>query len=325
MEYLLFQEDDILERVDEYALYCHYLGYQPLIGGKYPSPVRSGIHFNEDRDPSFGIYERKYGKGAHEFLWKDIAANIHGDIFDLVNLLFDNINSRAEAMRMVMADFGIGGHKIDKVPLPVPERQYLEPIEIQVKSKPFTKMDLAFWQQFNINQQLLEEYTVLSIAAYWMTRAQTKPDFPRGLGFAYREWNLYQLYFPHADKKYKFRHNYTEVCVHGFKQLRYNSDLCVITKSRKDVMCLRSFGYEAISPRSENTMVPELCLKLLERKYKNILVLFDNDGKHAGGNYPYDKRFVPTTLQADDKDPSDYCKHHGPQATKEMLAQILQV
>jgi len=322
MEYLLFREEDILERVDEYALYCFYLGFEPLIGAKYPSPVRGEIQFNEDRDPSFGIYERKYGAGYHEFLWKDLAANVHGDIFDLVMLLFDSVKTRREAMKVVMADFGLGGTSIVKAPSKVPDRKYLEPIDIEIKARPFNRSDLNYWQQFNITQQILEQYTVKAIAAYWITKEQKTPDYPKGLGYAYREWDKYQLYFPHAEKRYKFRHNLTEVCVHGFKQLQYNSDLCIITKSRKDVMCLRSFGYEAISPRSENTPLPDLCLKHLESKYKHIAVLFDNDGKHAGANLPYPKVYIPMDLRPDDKDVSDYCSHHGPEETLRMLKQL---
>ena len=71
MEHLLFSGEDILERVDEYTLYCSYLGFEPLIGAKYISPLRSSTDSSVDTDPSFGIYERKYGKGSHEFMWKD--------------------------------------------------------------------------------------------------------------------------------------------------------------------------------------------------------------------------------------------------------------
>lgn len=319
MEYLMFREEDILERVDEYALYSFYLGYAPVIGAKYPSPVRGGLNFNKDTDPSFGIFERKFGSGYHEFMWKDIAANIHGDIFDLIVLMFDSVKSRGEAMRIVMADFNIGGTKINHIPIEVPERKYLEPIDIEVKTRPFNKLDLAYWKQFNITQEILEEYTVQPIAAYWITKEQKIPNYPKGLGYAYREWNKYQLYFPHAEKRYKFRHNFTEVCVHGFKQLKYNSDLCIITKSRKDVMCLRSLGYEAIAPRSENTPLPDLCIKHIQSSYKYILVLFDNDGKHAGNNLPFPQIYIPTNLRSDDKDISDYCSHHGFRATQLML------
>jgi hypothetical protein len=323
MEYLLFQEQDILERVDEYALYCFYLGHTPLIGGKYPSPIRQEIHYNQDTVPSFGIFERKKGNSSYEFLWKDMAANIYGDIFDLIVLLLKSVNSRREAMHLVMSDFGIGGNKVPRVAAAIPERQYLEPIEIQVKSRPFNSRDLLYWGQFGVTEPILKTYTVLPIAAYWMTKSQTKPDFPKVPGYAYREWNLYQLYFPTADKYHKFRHNYTDVCVHGFKQLQYNQDLCIITKSRKDVMVMRSLGYEAVSPRSENTPLPQLCIDLLKKRYKRIVVLFDNDGKHNGESYEFPKVYVPLDLRQDDKDVSDYYSHHGKQSTIEMLKSIL--
>lgn len=327
MEYLFYSEEEILERVDEYALYSHYLGYVPTIGAKYKSPVRKGLHSTRDDAPSFGLFEPKKKKGFHEFVWSDQGTGNAGNIFALVQLMY-GLDTRYEAMQKVIGDFGLGGEAKPMVPLEVPERKYADPISIAVTSRPFTVKDLNFWQQFNIRKQILEEYTTTSIKQYWITEQQQVPNYPyRGMGFAYREWDKYQLYFPlQEDRSMRFRHNYTEVCVHGFRQLKYNHKLCIITKSRKDVMCLRSFGYEAISPRSENTLVPAECLYHLKQRYDNILVLFDNDMKHKGDAYEFEKVYVPQVPMAGGrvtKDPTDFCLAKGVNETAQMLSQIL--
>lgn len=330
MEYLLFTEQDILERVDEYTLYCFYLKYEPLIGAKYCSPkgLRRSIGKTDDDKPSWGVYEAKkrLDLGVHEFVWKDGATGDAGNIFKLVQRLY-GYETKLQGARKVCADFGLGGAGInpDKpLSLEVVPKKYADPVDIQISSRAFLTKELAWWKQFNIEQSLLTRYTTTALKCYWIAKEQQVPSYPSGgMGFAYREWDKYQLYFPLAAKEKKFRNNFTEACVHGFKQLQRDTDTLIITKSRKDVMCLRSFGYESISPTAENTPLPEACMKLMREWYPNRLILFDNDMKHGGHKYPEPKIYVPQTLREDDKDPSDFCKHHGPQQTAEMLKTII--
>ena len=321
---ILFTEREILERIDEYALYCFYLqSEEVVIGGKTNSPVRvNGQH--ADNDPSFGVFERKKGgkDKPNEFMWKDNAYGSFGDIFDLVKVIY-GFSTRREAFMQVLADFQVFGQSGAKpVYHEVPERIYAEPVDIAITSRPFLLKDLAFWRRFNITEDILNWYQTTAIKHYWIAASQKVPSYPKGLGFAYRIWDKYQLYFPYAPiKKQKFRHNYTEICVPGYQQLQLNSDLCIITKSMKDIMTLRSFGYEAVGVRSENTVLILECTEWLKLHYKRVLVLFDNDMKHKGDDYEFDKIYVPN-LTGTDKDVSDFCDHHGPRECSLMLQQI---
>lgn len=330
MDHLLYTETDILERVDEYTLYCHYLGYDAIIGGKYPCPDPIRINNNKtvDLNPSFGIFERKKGGNLpHEFLWKDSAVGHTGDIFALIQQLF-GYSTKTEAMRRIISDFSLGTFSTTIIsPLTrdyeVREKKYLEPIDISIKSRPFTTRDLLYWDRYNINRDILDAYFVKAFSTYWLSVNQKVPAFVKGLGYAYWILQRYQLYMPYADKKDKFRNDWNELCVPGFAQLAGKSDLCIITKSVKDVMCLRSFGYESVSPRSESVMLPIDCINYLKRHYKHILILFDNDGKHNGWKYEFDKIYVPKVFEVGDKDVSDYCDNHGEHQTALMLKSII--
>lgn len=319
MEHLLFSGEDILERVDEYTLYCSYLGYEPLIGAKYHSPLRSDPDSSKDTDPSFGIFERKYGKGNHEFMWKDQGLGLHGDIFDLVQRVC-KLSTRRQALSQVLVDAGIAKGTISH-PIVSNAGKRMIFADISITSKAFDSRDLHYWSRINITPPILDQYNTKSVSMYWLYPEQTQPRRPKGIGFAYQIWDKYQLYFPWQEKKKKFRTDWTEACVPGFLQLQYNSPLLIITKSCKDVMCLRSFGYEAISPRGENILLPKECIEYMKRKYERILVLFDNDGKHKGDEYEFNKIFVPQ-LWPNDKDPSDFCSNHGAYDTAEMLRTI---
>lgn len=320
MEYLLYSEDEILERVDEYTLYCFYLGYQPSIGKTYHSPVRRVIGLPDDDSPSFGIYEATSRTIlSHEFVWRDNANKQVGNIFKLVQLLF-RYETRRQAMLKVMSDFGVGGSNSD--PKPTIEKVYQEPIDITVNHRNFNQYDYWYWNQFNVDRNTLDRFNVKPISCYWLTASQTVPKFPKGKGYDYQIWDKHQLYFPEQERHRKFRNNLTEACVFGFLQLRYTSPLLVITKAMKDVMTLSSFGYEAIAPRGENIMLPKEAIAYMKRKYRRIIILFDNDGKHKGNEYEFEKVFVPQIIETD-KDPSDFTKNHGTQEAASMLRQII--
>ncbi len=331
MEELLFSSEDILERVDEYTLYCSYLDYDPVIGKRYLSPVRTVLEAQQDTDPSFGIYAntrapKNIGEGVYpnEFLWRDLAKGVGGDIFTLVQTLY-KLKSRREAMIQVMIDTGLleSTEKRMRPMIDVKEKRFQGYANITIQSREFfDSQELRFWNKGNINRDLLNRYQTTSVRTYWLYDDQMYPRFAPRHSYAYRIWDKYQLYFPREGKKRKFRTDWTYPCVPGFLQLEYNSPLLVITKSMKDVMLLRSFGYEAISPRGENILVPVECIEMMKRKYKRIVILFDNDMKHKGDEYEFEKVYVPQ-IKPNDKDSFDFCSNHGPQETKLMLQQII--
>lgn len=328
MEELLFSSEDILERVDEYTLYCSYLDYEPLIGAAYNSPIRSVSNADPDEAPSFGLFTRvraikNMGKGDYpnEFLWKDQAIGVTGDIFELVRRLC-GLKSRRDAMFQVMADTGmIPGAKSAPI-IDIRTKRFTGYADISIIPRQMYPEELHYWRKGNITQDILTRYAVQGVRAYWLYADQPFPRFGSSGCYAYQIWDKYQLYFTKEEKRYKFRTDWTEVCVPGFLQLKYESDLLIITKSMKDIMVLASFGYEAISPRGENIMLPELCIAMMKRKYKRILILFDNDMKHKGDEYEFEKIYVPK-IRPNDKDVYDYCCNHGPEKTRQMLIDII--
>lgn len=323
MNDLFISDKELLERVDEYALYCSYLGYEPVIGTRYTSPLRTVSGATFDDYPSFGIFERRY-TGIGEFHWKDQGLGIHGDIFELVRRIYQ-FDTRTMAIHQIQIDAGlIPGNPRIRIQLDTREKQYIHVADIDIKSRDFTSRDLHFWDRINVQPKGLARFNVRSLSAYWLHKEQSVPYLNSGLGFAYPVWDKYQLYFPTKSKNEKFRTDWTEICVPGFSQLRYQSDTLVITKSMKDILCLDSFGYESIAPRGEHTMIPQQCLDVVVPRYKRVVILFDNDGKHNGHLYPYDKIYVPRIWEKD-KDTSDFCSNHGPRETSEMLRQIIQV
>lgn len=326
-DYLSFTESDILERVDEYSLYCHYLGYHLELGSKYlvPTGLRASNNMLADIDESFSVFQKATRLDTPTMLlWKDHGGRGYsGDIFELVKRIY-GYSSRYEVIQRIASEFGFGAPWAhEPVPLIHLERkQKLVKIDIAVKSKPWTTRELLFWDRGHIDKKLLMSYDTSVVDIYWTYIGQKKAFKPTGMMFAYWVMDKYQLYSPYAKKEDKFINDWTPIVVPGFTQLQHNSDLCIITKSLKDVMCLRSFGYESISVRSENVLLPKECIGYLKRKYKKILILFDNDGKHRGDEYEFEKIYVPKIVDTD-KDSFDYCDNHGDKETRSMLKSII--
>src|SRR5882757_9172407 len=101
MEDFLLGEEDIIQRVDEYTLYCYYLGYDPDPFTKYTSPIRT-----DDDNPSFGVFHAKRIPNR-EFGWKDQATGDCGDIFTLVKMIY-GYHGKAQAISRICSDFNLG-------------------------------------------------------------------------------------------------------------------------------------------------------------------------------------------------------------------------
>lgn len=310
-------KETILEAVDEYSLYCFYLGFDPELKTRYSSPIRES-----DPDPSFSMFYN-WG-GPCEFLWKDSGQGNTGDIFLLIKKMYPQLVSNEAVFKKIDADFKLGFSdgslaNIEKVVLK--NKPVDKPVtNIKITPKDFTPEGLEFWASFGISKPTLERYYVSQIQYLWINDFQEIPIAPKGLAFAYREIDKYKIYQPY-DKEYKFRNNYPNNFIEGFFQLKYESDLLIITKSRKDVMLLSELGYESVSPKSENTVMPVQYFTHFQKKYKHVVVLFDNDMKHKGDAYPFKKIYVPQ--ESGEKDVSDYRKRYGHEATVLMMREIL--
>jgi hypothetical protein len=330
MEYLLFTEQEILELVDEYQLYCFYLQIELILGTNYPTPdiIRINRGLPIDRTPSISVYvpTRKSSIPTYtEFMFKEFAIGISGDIFHLVKELY-NFASRTEALQQVCRDFALGGATntggVINV-LPQVERRFAEPTHIQIKSRPFDTRDFLFWDRVNVDEKILKAYNVKALLAFWLAADAKSPSYPSGLGYSYEITGRYQLYFPYTrNKAKKFRMNWGDDDIPGFYQLTDQRELLIITKSMKDVMCLRSFGYDAVSVKGENVLMDPRFMFWARKEYKRIVILFDNDGKTRAAEYPEEKIWIPKEMPTD-KDISDYTDNHSPIGARKLLKSLL--
>lgn len=300
-------ENSVLEDIDEYEIYKFYLGFYPELRTGYSSPLREG-----DDSPSFSLFSNTVGNC--EYRWKDSGKGLHGDVFKLVQLIF-NLRTREDACAKIRQDinkedYGITSGKLILKDRPIDKGS----TDIAICSKPsFSEDGIKFWSNYGIRLETLELFNVTELEYF---RIGEYSIYPKEIAFGYRELDKYQIYQPY-NPEYKFRNNYTDKMIIGFHQLKYEQDTLIITKSRKDVMMLYELGYEAVSPRSENTLIPIEYINYFKKRYNKILVLFDNDMKHRGEEYNLPLIYVPLSSRA--KDISDFCKLYGKEIGKKLI------
>lgn len=314
-KFLMMGEDEILEEVDEYLLYCFYLGFNPEMRVRYKSPARDPD--NADDNASWSLFTNT-SRLNREYAWKDSGTGEFGDIFKLVMLIL-RCKNKATAVERVKQDFLFGkGTELVRQGIAAPKN--VDPAHIKLASKPLDPVDLKWWlERTGADQQQLDRFNVRRVKYYWMYDHQNTPTFCSDRVYSYRIYNHYQLYFPERDRDRRFRNDFSEEHLLGFLQLKYQSDTLIITKSMKDIITLSTLGFEAVSPRGENTPIAVKFMELLRMRYKRIFTLFDNDGKHRAWAYDCPSIELPTK----EKDPSDLYFAHGYEITRNTICELI--
>jgi hypothetical protein len=314
----------ILEEIDEWLLYVFYLENDNLqLRTTYKSPIRP-----KDDSPSFSIFENTRSKKEVEYLWKDSALNKSGTIWELLELMF-NLDSQ-QVLQMISNDFAILDDSKEVKVTKIVSRPVSKPeIRIRIKSKSFTKEAYEFWNQYYVTERELIFNRVQLVDYVWFNDEQQFPYKVKELMFGYPEWNHetsrwhWQLYCPYS-KEFKFRNDLLENQIFSWNNLIFDeSSNLVITKSKKDVICLNSFGVQAVSSRSESTKIKDKTVRLLQESYKNTLLLYDNDlaGLKAVEHYPtLESVIIP--IDSGEKDFSDFLKKYGRRESKQLLREL---
>ena len=254
--------DYILSKVNEYDIYASYIGqFKP--GLIYNSP------FRKDTNPSFGVF---LSKRTGKLLFKDHGSGVCGDVIKFVREI-TGISNYNDVLQEIVRKLKITNRTVLKSTKPIESKETI----IGIVRQAFTEIDKTYWGSYHITIPTLEKFNVHSIKYYLcngIVKGIYKDENPM---YAYKVYNNFKIYRPLGDKFTKWRNNLTDIDVQGYAQLPKKGNLLIITKSLKDVMVLHEMGYNAVSPSSESTFIPDIVLNDLKKRFKNILICFDRD------------------------------------------------
>ncbi len=301
----------VLTKIREIDIFSYYCTSFKELGIKFCSELR------EDSTPSVSIIEWR-GK----LLYKDFGHPDHTfDCFKYIEHLFNC--SFFEALKIIDNDFNLNlsSHK-DAVAftkgvmgMRTNKKVFTKKVVIiKKKSRNWMKKDADFWAKYLISKKTLRIFDVQPISHYWINDTRISCN----LSYAYKVGTKYKIYSPYEEVKWISNTNKKHI--QGYNQCAKRGDLCIITSSLKDVMCLFEMGIPAIALQSEMQMPEEETIKELKTRFKKVAVFYDNDFDNVNNpgqtmaskictKYHLQNIVIPDLYEI--KDPSDYIAHFG--------------
>jgi hypothetical protein len=183
--------------------------------------------------------------------------------------------------------------------------------EINIKSREWLIKDKMYWnEKYLIPLELLQEYNVKPITHFWVNDRLYKAA-PLSYCYNYYEYSgrlLRKIYQPYSPIKWISNINGT--VVQGIANIPKQHNLLIITKSLKDIMCLRLIGYYSIATNNELSWIPDSVWQKLKQRYDRIVIFYDNDitGLTSASKFSsmYDIPYIYLPESCGAKDISDY-------------------
>lgn len=317
----------ILSKVTEEEIFCYYLGI-PNISKKL---IRSRLR--NDNKPTCGFYRNSKG----ELYLHDFATGDFYSCFSLVMAIHDL--TFYQALCTIANDLGLKSFKHLQVNpgIRTTNTKKFEDAgksKIQVEIKDYTKDELDWWLQYGITKKTLDKFRVFSCKSVFLNDNLFSIVTTSMRVFGYYGGKLdgkelWRIYYPqNKSSGIRFLTNWPAKKIQGFEMLPKKGNLLIITKSMKDCMLLYEFGINAIAPNSENLFISDTVLEQLKKRFKHIVVLYDNDLAGLAGMRKIKQAhpeliytWIPRKYEA--KDISDLYKNRGRQLTLDLITQFI--
>lgn len=237
-----------------------------------------------------------------------------------------NLSSLNQAASCMLSNFS-AKRAIDK-PITKKRRNkssiYFEPY-LYNNSPTFLQRDKEYWSKRGITREQLERHNIYSVYRYHINNYTF---YPKGLCYAYvlNSGNI-KIYQPYS-KDYKWTSN-TEVNDIWTSTYFPSSNICILTKSLKDLMVIENLypDIDVISFQNEG-VVPNLDIFSM---YDYIYILYDNDKPGVEQSKKVKKElnkvancetiYIPLTYQA--KDVDELYINYGKDTCKMTLNKLL--
>jgi len=302
---LFIDKQTILSQIPQEKIFEKY--GVPYTDGLFRSPLRT------DKKPTCSFYTKN-----EKLYMRDFSGHFWGDCFDYVQRMYGI--KYGEALELIGIDFGLvnGKERERIIPLKTPERSS---VEIRVKRRKWSDKTMNYWKQYGISKKTLDKFKTYPAEMIWLNHNPIYSYHPAEPAYIYH-FNRYeyQIYFPYSSTR-RFLVS-SGGLVHGFEQLPLQGKICVITKSRKDIMCLHEFGIPAIAPVGESVLIKKDMIDIIKGRFDNVVSLmdYDNTGIHTAWKMRKLYNIKPLFLTEgiwkrkqgykSAKDFADYCKIH---------------
>lgn len=319
-------EENIFKYINQYDIFYYYIENFEDIGIRFCSELR------EDHDPSCVVNE-------HEGLlyYKDFGDGTTTNCIGYVKLLLGL--DYPQALEQISVDFDLGLHINERTPFKDHKGEHYisksprirkSPTIIQVRTRSWNRgIDKNYWKdRYGISCSTLREYQIYPVDRVWLNGRIFMVEGKKDPIYAYRfREYTYKIMRPFSDSL-KWMSNTTKRDIQGLDQLPWIYNILVITKSMKDVLVLRGLGIPAVAPQSETEVITKKDMDHLRKRFKNIILLFDNDRTGIESSKKYQEVYpfiiperIPYDLKC--KDISEVVMYHGISRAKKLCKDLI--
>jgi hypothetical protein len=195
--------------------------------------------FKEESHPSF-IIGNKYGEVGH-FAFND--PDKRGDCFSFVKQI-RGLSSLNDVLTVIDYEMGLGIRGIKKDYKTTVTENKKEVTKrntlIQVKARPFTLEELAYWNQYYQSEDDLKREKIYSIEKMFLNRKRYPLEEMR-FGYFYNGfWKIYQ---PFADKRKKWLSNIPLATTWGVENLKKDKNGLILPSKKDYMVCKKIYPY----------------------------------------------------------------------------------
>lgn len=300
----------------------YYLRLQEKLVGQ---DVKILSVFNaKDKVPSMCIY---VDANSDEYKFKDFSSGLQGGHIRLVMELY-NITYPLAITKIIHDYEEYKKHNTCAERTEIVHHDKFKVTDYQIRH--WNNLDQAYWMGYHIPSSLLEYYNVAPLEFFTMSKEEpdgkiTEIVSKRNYLYGYfkKDGTLYKVYLPKTpDKKFIKVGNY----IQGVEQL-VGREYLIITSSMKDLMAFTRLGFdniESVAPDSENSILPGSFVEKIKKKYKKVLVLFDNDEPGIKSMAAYKNKHGLDYIRLElEKDLSDAVKVHSVEHVKKVLTKLI--
>lgn len=309
--------DNLLKNTSEEFLYSIYLGYYPEIKKMYKSP------FQNEKSPSFTFY-----CSNNKLRFKDFSSGNTGTVVDLVMILYSL--SYMESLLKINNDINgkLNIHTRDNSIINNNKSSNYNESIIEVVLKDYTQEDFDYWENYYFDINDLIHFDIKPCKEVWLNGKLWYSYNSKNPCYRYLFNGKYKIYKP-LDTTYRWLSNCNNYDnIQGLKYLDYTTDTLIITKSFKDVACIKKhINYDSISFHGESHYIDQKIIDYFKKKYKRIYFLYDNDkpgirdAKKLSEMYDIPYVYIPEEYLA--KDISEFISTYGIHSAKIMLNSLI--
>ena len=298
-------EKEIFQNFDEISIAEIFIKDRIKLNKAILSP------FRDEKRASFSFYKHKMNG---RLWWKDHSLGIHGNVVDLVKIMY-GVDYK-EALKIISENLYI----------PYKKRETIENIEKEYTVKKIKFGDFEYYKLYNIEKEFLDLYGIKEVFSIYNKNRGYYSYIKEGqICYGYQLSDKWKFNIPNSDNR--FFGNMTKDLILGIEHIDFNNKILIITKSIKDVILLKQIGFNSIAFQSELIIPNSDYLESIINHYQKVYILFDNDstGINASNIFANEYGVIPLTipLKSKCKDITDISKMYGIEICKQLMKKLL--